>query len=394
MILDWVPGHFPADAHGMANFDGTALYEPADPVAARHPDWGTLIYDVSKPEIRSFLISSALFWLEQFGVDGLRVDAVSSMLYLDFSREPGTWRPNRHGGRQNLDAIGFLQALARAITARRPGALLIAEEATIWPSVSRPPSQGGLGFSHKWNMGWMHDTLDFIAADQPGRRRLHGSIGFGLTYAFAENFVLAISHDEVVHLKRSLFGRMPGAGAERFANLRAYLGFMWGHPGKKLIFMGGEFGQWREWNHDAGLDWYLLDQHGHRGVQLLVRDINHAYRGHRCLHVRDAAHDGFAWVVLDDAEQSVLAWLRFGAPDDPPVLVACNFTPVPRHGYRLGVPRGGMWREIFNSDAGLYGGSNMGNGGAVQAEAIGAHGHAQSVAVTLPPLATIWFVSA
>ena len=394
VILDWVPAHFPTDAHGLAQFDGTPLYEHGDPREGFHRDWNTLIYNLGRNEVHGFLLGSALHWLEHYHADGLRVDAVASMLYRDYSREPGEWIPNRYGGRENLESVGFLQDLSRVVAARCPGAVLIAEESTAWPGVTRRADEGGLGFDFKWNMGWMHDTLDYIEHDPVFRRYEHGKLTFGLVYAFSEHFILPLSHDEVVYGKGSLLRKMPGDEWQRFANLRAYLGFMWAHPGKKLIFMGGEFGQWREWNHDAGLDWYLLDQYGHRGLQRLVRDINHAYRANRALHVRDAEHDGFAWVVLDDADQSVFAWLRFGGPDDPPVLVACNFTPVPRQSYRLGVPRGGMWREIFNSDAGLYGGSNMGNGGAVHAEGIAAHGHAQSVAVTLPPLATIWFVAA
>jgi 1,4-alpha-glucan branching enzyme len=387
VILDWVPGHFPADAHGMANFDGTALYEPPDPVQARHPDWGTLLYDFAKPQVRAFLISSALFWLETFGVDGLRVDAVSSMLYLDFSREPGAWRPNRHGGRQNLDAIGFLQALSRAITARCPGVLLIAEEATIWPRVSRPPNQGGLGFSHKWNMGWMHDTLDFIAADQPGRRGLHGRIGFGLTYAFSENFVLAISHDEVVHLKRSLFGRMPGDGPARFANLRAYLGFMWAHPGKKLLFMGAELAQPTEWDHDGQLPWALLDQPANRGIAATLTALNAVLRATPALYEQDFVPAGFAWVAGADEQRPVFAFLRF-ALDGAPVLAVCNFADARIDTEAFGVP-GGIWEEVFNSDATVFGGGGTANQGPLHAEPAPRHGQSHSIRLSLAPLSTI-----
>jgi 1,4-alpha-glucan branching enzyme len=389
VLLDWVPAHFPTDAHGLARFDGTALYEHADPREGFHHDWNTFIYNHGRNEVRAFLIGSALYWLERFHVDGLRVDAVASMLYRDYSRKAGEWVPNRYGGRENLEAIGFFHELSRALLARTPGAVLIAEESTSFPKVSRPVDEGGLGFDYKWNMGWMNDTLHYMEQAPIYRRWQHGRITFGLVYAFSENFVLPLSHDEVVYGKGSMIGKMPGDEWQRFANLRAYYGFMWTHPGKKLLFMGCEFAQVREWNHDAGLDWFLLDQRMHRGVQALVGDLNAAYRNLGALHKHDCDAAGFRWVVLEDAEQSVFAYLRLGAEGDAPVLVVCNFTPVPRYGYRVGVPQGGAWREILNSDAAIYGGSNLGNGGVVEAEAVASHGLPASLVLTLPPLATL-----
>jgi len=389
VILDWVPAHFPNDAHGLVRFDGTALYEHADPREGLHPDWNTVVYNFGRNEVRGFLIGSALHWLEQFHVDGLRVDAVAAMLYRDYSRGPGEWIPNAYGGRENLEAIAFLRELSAVVAARCPGSLLIAEESTAWPGVTRAGSDGGLGFTYKWNMGWMHDTLHYMQEDPIHRRYHHHELSFGLVYAFAEHFVLPLSHDEVVYGKRSLLGRMPGDRWQRFANLRAYLGFMWGHPGKKLLFMGGEFAQEAEWNHDATLAWDQLDDPAHRGVQLLVRDLNGVYAATSALHARDAEPSGFRWVVLDDSTQSVFAWLRFGADGDVPVLVVCNFTPVPRYGYRVGVPRGGRWREVVNSDAAIYGGSNVGNGGWALAQFVPSHGLPASLDLTLPPLATL-----
>jgi len=389
VILDWVPAHFPNDAHGLARFDGTALYEHADPREGLHPDWNTVVYNFGRNEVRGFLIGSALHWLERFHVDGLRVDAVAAMLYRDYSRAAGEWIPNQYGGRENLEAIAFLRELSEVIAARCPGCLLIAEESTAWPGVTRAARDGGLGFTYKWNMGWMHDTLHYMQEDPVYRRYHHGEMTFGLVYAFSERFVLPLSHDEVVYGKRSLLGRMPGDHWQRFANLRAYLGFMWGHPGKKLLFMGGEFGQEAEWNHDATLAWDHLDDPAHRGVQLLVRDLNGVYAATPALHARDADPAGFRWVVLDDSDQSVFAWLRFGAQDDAPVLVVSNFTPVPRHGYRVGVPRGGRWQEVLNSDAEVYGGSNLGNGGNVLAQMVSSHELPASLELILPPLATI-----
>ena len=389
VILDWVPAHFPTDAFGLAQFDGTPLYEHQDPREGFHRDWNTLIYNHGRNEVRAFLIGSALHWLERFHVDGLRVDAVASMLYRDYSRPAGEWVPNIYGGRENLEAIGFFHELSRALLDRVPGAVLIAEESTAFPSVSRPVQDGGLGFDYKWNMGWMHDTLHYMEEQPINRRWHHGELTFGLVYAFSENFVLPLSHDEVVYGKGSLIGKMPGDDWQRFANLRAYFGFMWTHPGKKLVFMGGEFAQVREWNHDAGLDWFLLDQPLHRGVQTLLADLNAAYRDTPALHARDAEPAGFRWVVMDDAEQSVFAYLRLGKEGDPPALVVCNFTPVPRHDYRIGVPHAGAWQEVLNTDAAVYGGSNVGNGGTVQGEDVESHGLPASLSLTLPPLSTI-----
>jgi 1,4-alpha-glucan branching enzyme len=389
VLLDFVPAHFPTDAHGLARFDGTPLYEHGDPREGFQPDWNTFLFNHGRNEVRSFLIGSALFWLEHYHVDGLRVDAVASMLYRDYSRKEGEWIPNKYGGRENLESIFFLQELSRAVIDRVPGALLIAEESTAFPGVSRPADQGGLGFDFKWNMGWMHDTLHYMEEDPINRRYHHGEMTFGLVYAFSEHFVLPLSHDEVVYGKGSLIGKMRGDAWQRFANLRAYLAFMWAHPGKKLIFMGGEFAQEREWNHDRGLDWFLLDQAPHRGVQTLLRDLNHVYRAEPSLHVKDSDASGFRWVVLEDAAQSVFAFLRLGHDGDAPVLTVCNFTPVPRSDYRLGVPCGGAWRELVNTDAALYGGSNVGNGGAVTAQGIPSHGLPFSLHLTLPPLATL-----
>ena len=393
VILDWVPAHFPTDPHGLAEFDGTALYEHADPREGFHKDWNTLIYNLGRNEVRGFLIGSALFWLEHYHVDGLRVDAVASMLYRDYSRQPGEWVPNYLGGRENFEAIGFLQELSRTVDARCKGAVLIAEESTAFPNVSRPADEGGLGFHYKWNMGWMHDTLHYMGEDPVNRRWHHGEILFGLVYAFSERFVLPLSHDEVVYGKGSLIRKMRGDEWQRFANLRAYFGFMWSYPGKKLLFMGGEFAQKREWNHDAGLDWDLLDQPLHSGMQRLVRELNQAYRGIPALHRRDTQSDGFRWVVMDDNAQSVFAYFRFGADGDKPALVVCNFTPVPRPGYRIGVPSAGAWREQVNTDAAAYGGSNTGNYGQVAAEPVSSHGMAASLVLTLPPLATLIMVA-
>ena len=388
VILDWVPAHFPTDAHGLARFDGTALYEHADPREGFHRDWNTLIYNLGRNEVRAFLISSALYWLEHYHIDALRVDAVASMLYRDYSRNAGEWVPNIYGGRENLEAISFLQDLSRAVAQRCPGALLIAEESTAWPGVTASPDHGGLGFGYKWNMGWMHDTLRYVSENPVYRAYHHDEMTFGLIYAFSERFVLPLSHDEVVHGKLSLIGRMPGDTWQRFATLRAYFGFMWAHPGKKLLFMGGEFAQWQEWNHDRSLDWHLLDQPAHRGVQRAVRDLNTVYQRTSALHRVDADPAGFRWVIGDDRAQSVFAFLRFDG-DGRSVLVVCNFTPVPRHGYRIGVPAGGTWSEIFNSDASDYGGSGMGNAGVVLADEQPSHGLPASLSLTLPPLATL-----
>jgi 1,4-alpha-glucan branching enzyme len=351
VILDWVPAHFPTDAHGLARFDGTALYEHLDPREGVHREWNTYIYNLGRNEVRGFLIGSALFWLKHFHADGLRVDAVASMLYRDYSRREGEWIPNRYGGRENLEAIDFLQELSRVVAEEVPGAMLVAEESTAWPGVTRAADAGGLGFTHKWNMGWMHDTLRYISHEPVHRGYQHDDLTFGLQYAFFERFILPISHDEVVYGKRSLLGRMPGDRWRRFANLRVYLAFMWTHPGKKLLFMGAEFGQPEEWNHDVALAWRLLEDPMHAGVRRLLGDLNALFRNERALHARDYTADGFRWVVADDRAQSVLAWLRMDPDGGEPVLVACNFTPVPRHEYRVGVPAEGRWREILNTDA-------------------------------------------
>ncbi len=394
VILDWVPAHFPTDAHGLARFDGTPLYEHGDPREGYQPDWNTYLYNLGRSEVRGFLIGSALHWLEHYHADGLRVDAVASMLYRDYSRREGEWVPNRYGGRENLEAVAFLQELSRTVRERCPGAMLIAEESTAWPGVTRPADEGGLGFSYKWNMGWMHDTLHYMQETPIHRRWHHDNITFGMVYAFSEKFVLPLSHDEVVYGKGSLIGKMPGDTWQQFANLRAYLGFMWTHPGKKLLFMGGEFAQEREWNHDRELDWFLLDDPRHAGVQRLVRDLNRLYRELPALSRRDSEPEGFRWAVLHDRDNSVFAYLRFGGPEDKPILAVCNFTPVPRVSYRVGVPHGGGWREVFNSDAGSYGGSNMGNRGWVEAEPQASNEFSASLSLTLPPLATIMLQAA
>jgi 1,4-alpha-glucan branching enzyme len=389
IILDWVPAHFPTDLHGLARFDGTALYEHLDPREGFHHDWNTYIYNFGRREVQGFLIASALYWLEHFHIDGLRVDAVASMLYRDYSRSEGEWLPNVYGGRENLEAIGFLRHLNAVVAERCPGAIMVAEESTAWPGVSRPLAAGGLGFSYKWNMGWMHDTLNYMTKEPVHRRYHHNDMTFGLLYAFTENFILPLSHDEVVYGKRSLIGKMPGDRWQRFANLRAYFGFMWGHPGKKLLFMGGEFAQEREWNHDRQLDWRSLEDSAHAGIQRVVRDLNRLYASEPALHQRDCEADGFQWTVGDDRADSVFSFLRYAA-DRPPILVVCNMTPVPRQNYRIGAPLAGGWREIFNSDSGFYGGSNAGNSGRVETAAIAAHGQPQSVELVLPPLATIY----
>jgi 1,4-alpha-glucan branching enzyme len=388
LILDWVPAHFPTDTHGLALFDGTPLYEHADPREGFHQDWNTLIFNLGRNEVREFLIASALFWLEYFRVDGLRVDAVASMLYRDYSRKEGEWVPNKYGGRENLESVSFLQELTEAVKHRCPGALLIAEESTAWPGVTSDVSHGGLGFTHKWNMGWMHDSLSYAGEDPINRRYHHDKMTFGLVYAFSERFVLPISHDEVVHGKGSLLGRMPGDEWQRFANLRAYLGFMWTHPGKKLLFMGCEFGQLAEWNHDSEIDWGALTSESHRGVQGLVRALNRIYRQTPALHERDAEPEGFQWIVGDDRAQSVFGFMRKGHDGTLPAVVVCNFTPIPRYGYRLGVPYA-KWREILNSDASGFGGSGVGNPGVIMAQPVPNHGMDMSVELTLPPLAII-----
>jgi 1,4-alpha-glucan branching enzyme len=390
VIVDWVPAHFPSDAHGLARFDGTALYEHADPREGFHPDWNTFVYNFGRNEVRGFLIASALEWVERFHIDALRVDAVASMLYRDYSRRSGEWIPNVHGGRENYEAIHFLRELNLALRARMPGAVAIAEESTAWPSVSRPVEQGGLGFGYKWNMGWMHDTLSYFQRDPLYRTWHHNDITFGLLYAFSENFMLPLSHDEVVHGKKSLLGKMPGDRWQRFANLRACYALMWGHPGKKLLFMGCEIAEICEWNYQGEVDWGLLNDHAHAGVQRLVADLNRVYRGEKALHRRDAQTNGFQWIVGDDSASSVFAFLRRGEEGDADVLIVANLTPTPHHGYRIGVPQSGRWTEILNSDADIYGGTNMGNNGGTDAVARAAHGFMQSVELTLPPLAVVF----
>ncbi len=389
VLLDWVPAHFPTDAHGLARFDGTPLYEHADPREGYQPDWNTFIYNLGRNEVRGFLIGSALHWLERFHADGLRVDAVAAMLYRDYSRNEGEWVPNFYGGRENLESVAFLQELRRTIDVRCPGAILVAEESTAWPGVTRSPDEGGLGFHYKWNMGWMHDTLGYIEHEAIHRRYHHGQMTFGLLYGFSERFVLPLSHDEVVYGKHSLIGKMPGDHWQRFANLRAYLGFMWTHPGKKLLFMGCEFGQEREWNHDTQLDWGLLDDPAHRGVQCLVRDLNRLYTAEPALYERDHESAGFRWVVSDDWEQSILAYLRTPAGNGKPLLSVSNFTPVPRDNYRLGVPEAGTWRALLNTDAACYGGSDYIDGHDIQAEPAPWHDQPASLVLDLPPLATV-----
>ena len=390
VVIDWVPAHFPIDVHGLARFDGTPLYEYADPRRGFHPDWNTAIYDFARREVAGMLAANALYWLDHFHLDGLRVDAVASMLYLDYSRAAGEWLPNWDGGNDNREAVEFLKRVNQLVYATHPGAMTIAEESTSWPGVSRPVHAGGLGFGFKWNMGWMNDTLDFMAQDPVHRRWHYDRMTFGLLYAFSENFVLPLSHDEVVHGKKSIVSKMPGDEWQRFANVRAYYGFMWGHPGKKLLFMGSEFGQTAEWNFDQSLDWHLLRYDIHRGVQDLIRDLNGIYRATPALHARDCEPEGFRWVVADDHANSVLAWLRFGEPGDAPVAVVSNFTPVPLDNYRIGLPLSGRWEEMLNTDAGRYGGSNLGNLGGVMAKAEPSHGLPASAEVVLPPLATVF----
>jgi 1,4-alpha-glucan branching enzyme len=391
VILDWVPAHFPTDVHGLSRFDGTALYEHADPRLGFHPDWNTAIYNFGRIEVANILHANALFWLDRYHVDALRVDAVASMLYLDYSRPAGAWLPNKFGGRENLAAIDFLRRLNELVYGRFPGAFTIAEESTAWPGVSRPVYLGGLGFGFKWNMGWMHDTLGYMSHEPVHRRWHHGEMTFAVMYAFAENFVLPISHDEVVHGKGSLYGKMAGDDWQKRATLRAYYGAMWGFPGKKLLFMGQEFAQVREWNFSAELDWWLLDDERHRGVQNVVRDLNRLLAAEPALYRLDSEPGGFSWVVVNDSEQSVFAWMRFSDDGARPVLVVSNLTPVPRSGYRVGLPFAGRWVEILNTDATQYGGTGWGNLGGVDAKEVAAGGWPASVELTLPPLSTVWF---
>ena len=391
VMLDWVPAHFPTDVHGLANFDGTALYEHADPRRGFHPDWNTAIYDFGRSEVTNFLASNALYWLDKYHIDCLRVDAVASMLYLDYSRNSGEWLPNKDGGNENYEAVSFLRRFNELVYATNPGAMTIAEESTAWPGVSQPVYNGGLGFGFKWNMGWMHDTLDYMSLDPVYRKYHHHKMTFGLIYAFSENFVLPLSHDEVVHGKGSILGRMPGDEWQKHANARAYYAYMWAHPGKKLLFMGQEFGQSSEWNFRQSLDWHLCETPLHRGLQLLVRDLNHLYRDIPALHARDCEGEGFRWIVADDAQQSVYAWHRTTGADDSGIVAVSNFTPMVRENYRIGFPKAGVWREIMNSDAAHYGGGNVGNAGSVIATQISSHGFDASAEITIPPLATVYF---
>ncbi|TCD16734.1 1,4-alpha-glucan branching protein GlgB [Oricola cellulosilytica] len=389
VLLDWVPGHFPSDVHGLARFDGTALYEHADPREGFHQDWNTLIYNYGRVEVSNYLISNALYWLEEYHVDGLRVDAVASMLYRDYSRKEGEWVPNIHGGRENLEAISMLQRMNTTVYGEVGGIMTVAEESTSFPGVSRPVDTGGLGFGYKWNMGWMNDTLNYIQREPVYRKHHHHQMTFGLHYAFSENFILPISHDEVVHGKGSMLDRMPGNDWERFANLRAYYGFMWGHPGKKLLFMGCEFAQPGEWQQSGEVPWEIAERPAHKGIQRYVRDLNTLYRATPALHVKDCDADGFQWIEANDAENSVYAWIRRGGPQDQPAVVICNFTPVERRDWLCGLPSPGRWREAINSDAEIYGGGNRGNMGGIIARQEESHGQPASARVTLPPLSTI-----
>ena len=393
VFLDWVPSHFPADAFGLARFDGTHLFEHADPRLGFHPEWKSSIFNYGRHEVRSFLFSSALFWLDRYHVDGLRVDAVTSMLYLNYARKHGEWIPNRHGGYENLEAIDFLRLLNETIYREHPDVQTIAEESSAWPQVSRPVHTGGLGFGLKWDLGWMHDTLRYLKRPWPQRRFHQAELPFRMVYAFNENFALPLSHDEVVHRKGSLFGRMPGDEWQRYANLRLLFGYMYAMPGKKLLFMGGEFAQWPEWNHEASLDWHVLKERYHAGVQRWVKDLNHSYRAEPALHERDFSPDGFEWVDFSDRTNTALFFLRKAGSRDDLILAAFNFTPLPRHDYRVGVPRAGRWKELLNSDAEVYGGSGLGNYGGGEAAPVKWHNRLYSLALTLPPLAAVFFLS-
>jgi 1,4-alpha-glucan branching enzyme len=389
VILDWVPAHFPKDEAGLGYFDGTHLYEHADPRKGEHPDWNTFVFNYGRNEVRSFLISNALFWLDKYHVDGLRVDAVAAMLYLDYGRRDGEWIPNRYGGKENIEALEFLRSFNEQVYAAFPSVMTIAEESTAWPQVSRPNYVGGLGFGLKWNMGWMHDMLEYMSQDPVFRSYHHNQITFSLVYAWSENFVLPFSHDEVVYGKGSLLRKMPGDEWQKFANLRLLYGFMFGHPGKKLLFMGSEFGQWSEWNHDSAVDWHLLESPLHSGLARWVRDLNTLYRGQPALHELDFDAGGFAWVDCNDIQRSVVSFLRRARNPEDQVLFVCNFTPVVRQNYRVGVPREGFWKEVLNSDAPLYGGGGQGNFGGLEAVALPNHGQPYSLNMTLPPLGIV-----
>ncbi len=393
VLLDWVPSHFPSDEFALSYFDGTNLFEHADPRQGFHPEWKSYIFNYGRNEVSSFLASSALFWLDCYHVDGLRVDAVASMLYLDYARQPGEWVPNYFGGNENFDAMHFLRALNQAAYREHPDVQMIAEESTAWPMVTRPADLGGLGFGLKWNMGWMHDTLEYFSRETIHRKYHHNQLTFSLWYAFFENFVLPLSHDEVVHGKGSLLGKMPGDDWQKFANLRLLFGYLYAHPGKKLIFMGGEFGQWKEWNHEHSLDWHLLGEPAHRGLQLWVQDLNRVYRSEPALYQQDFQSEGFEWIDFHDWEKSIVSFIRKGLNPSDTILVACNFTPVVRTNYRIGVPVSGFWREVLNSDGECYGGSGTGNCGGAESVAVEAHGRPHSISLTLPPLAVLFFRS-
>jgi 1,4-alpha-glucan branching enzyme len=391
VILDWVPSHFPSDEHGLAYFDGTYLYEHADPKKGFHPEWNSSIFNYSRNEVRSFLISSALFWLDKYHIDGIRVDAVASMLYLDYARKEGEWIPNKYGGNEDLDAITFIKKLNEAIYSAHPDVQAIAEESTAWPMVSKPTHVGGLGFGMKWNMGWMHDTLEYFSKDPIYRKHHHNQLTFSIWYAFSENFILPLSHDEVVHGKGALIGKMPGDEMQRSANLRLLFGYMYGHPGKKLLFMGGEFGQCKEWNHDESLEWHVLQYPHHQGVQKWIKDLNYFYKTEPVMYELDFSIDGFEWIDSHDWEQSIISFIRKGKNTGEIILVVCNFTSIPRYNYRVGIPHGGFWREVLNSDAEIYGGSGCGNFRGVEAATIPAQGRCNSLSLTLPPLGVLFF---
>jgi 1,4-alpha-glucan branching enzyme len=393
VILDWVPSHFPSDEFGLVYFDGTHLYEHEDPKKGFHPEWNTYIFNYGRNEVRAFLISSALFWLDKYHIDGLRVDAVASMLYLDYGRKEGEWIPNQYGGKENIEAISLIKKLNEAVYLSHPDVQTIAEESTAWPMVSRPSYVGGLGFGMKWNMGWMHDTIDYFSTDPIYRKFHQNQLTFSIWYAFSENFFLSLSHDEVVYGKGSLLRKMPGDDWQKYANLRALFGYMFGHPGKKLLFMGGEFGQWNEWYHEASLDWDLLEYPPHRGVKDWVQDLNHLYRNEPAMHELDFSIEGFEWIEFRDSESSVISFIRKPKSTSDIMLIVCNFTPVPRYNYRVGVPRGGFWREVLNSDATIYGGGGHGNAGGVEATPVPIHGRYNSISLTLPPLGVLFFKS-
>jgi 1,4-alpha-glucan branching enzyme len=391
VIMDWVPAHFPKDTFALGRFDGTALYEHLDPRQGEHPDWGTYIFNYGRNEVRNFLIANALYWIDEFHIDGLRVDAVASMLYLDYSRSEGQWIPNQYGGRENIEALSFLREMNEVIHARHPGVLMIAEESTAWPGVSHPVSRGGLGFDFKWNMGWMHDTLEYFSKDPIYRSYHHNKLTFGLLYAWSEHFILPFSHDEVVHMKGSMLSKMPGDRWQKFANLRALYGYQWAHPGKKLLFMGGEIAQWSEWNNDSSLDWHLLEHLDHHGMQRLVRDLNLIYRHEPALWEADIEPAGFQWIEVDNASENIVSFIRTAPSGGRRLICVCNFSPVPRSGYRVGLPVPGQYRQLLNTDKDIYGGTNLGTNDLLVAEPVPWQGQPLSGIIDLPPLATLWY---